>query len=136
MARTVRTARSTRASSHLRLVQWLLFLSGLLCWGALLWFTYDVYPAATVTFFLFFLLLLGALTFTLIVPVYRIGIRFFFARSHRMTLPRAFSLSLVCALAIVLNLILRALHSWSLIMAVVIIAAAVVVDILLLARKV
>jgi hypothetical protein len=139
MARTASTKRRTGATRggdrSTKLLLALLLMFALLFWGGLLWFTYYIYPSTTSTYFVFFLLLLNALTLTLAPPIYGLGARFFFARSNRMTPLRALLLSLVCALAVVLNLILRALHSWNPIMAIVIVAAAFVVEILFLARK-
>lgn len=127
------TAERARKAQRVVLIAVLFF--ALLAWVALLCFTYYVYPATTNDFFVFFLLLLVALTCTLSPAIYLIGTRFFFSRAHRMTILQAICQGGIAALAVVLNLILRSLHSWNLIMAVVIVVAATVVEIIFLARK-
>jgi hypothetical protein len=52
-----------------------------------------------------------------------------------MTILQAICQGGIIALAVVLNLILRSLHSWNLIMAVVIVVAALVVEAIFMARK-
>jgi hypothetical protein len=127
------TVERARKAQRVILIAVLFF--ALLAWVALLCFTYYVYPATTNDFFVFFLLLLVALTCTLSPAIYLIGTRLFFSRTHRMTILQAICQGGIIALAVVLNLILRSLHSWNLIMAVVIVVAATVVEIIFMARK-
>ena len=127
------TAERARKAQRVVLIAVLFF--ALLAWVALLCFTYYVYPATTNDFFVFFLLLLVALTCTLAPGIYLIGTRLFFSRAHRMTILQAICQGGIVALAVVLNLILRSLHSWNLIMAVVIVVAATIVEIIFMARK-
>ncbi len=118
-----------------RLSLYILLGSALLAWAALLLFTRFIPPATVPTFFAFFILLMIALTSTFTPLAYVIGVRLLSARLYRATLRHALRQGLLLALCIVLNLVLRVLHSWNLIMAIVIFAAVVVVELLSLARK-
>jgi hypothetical protein len=105
-------------------------------WGGLLLLTYSVPPQAVVAFAGFFLVLTIALICTFAPLAYATGQRIFAARRrHRITWYHALRQAALLSFAIVLNLILRALHSWNIGMALVIVGAAVIVEVLFLARK-
>lgn len=106
-----------------------------IAWGGLLLFTHFVPPQTTMAFVVFFLLLSVAQTCTLTPIAYVIGTRLLASRRYHTTVRHALRQSALLSLVIVLNLILRALHSWNIFMAIVIFVAAVVVEVLSLARK-
>ena len=108
----------------------------LFAWAGLLLLTHSVPPQTVVAFAGFFLVLTVALTCTFAPLTYAIGQRIFASRRrHRITWYHALRQGALLSFAIVLNLILRALHSWNIIMALVIVGAAVIVEVLFLARK-
>jgi len=81
-------------------------------------------------------LLLGlALTSTLTPIAYGIGLRFITSHLYRATVRHALRQSILLSLAIILNLILRALHSWNIFMGLIIFVAVIIVEVLFLARK-
>ncbi|WP_322480803.1 hypothetical protein [Thermogemmatispora sp.] len=115
-----------------------LFLLGGLAlpvWSAFLVFTYFVPPRGLLAFVAFFVLLLGALICTLAPLAYLFGLLFLSSRLYRSTIRHALRQGGLVSLCVVLNLILRALHSWSILAALVIGAAAVLVEVLSLAKK-
>jgi hypothetical protein len=119
-----------------RLSLYLLLGVAVLAWGGLLLFTRFVPPHTLLAFVAFFLILTVALLCTFAPCSFALGLRLFASRRrHRITLRYALRQATLLSLAIVLNLILRALHSWTVIMAIVIVAAAVIVEVLFLARK-
>lgn len=107
----------------------------LLAWGGLLLFTRFVPPSTPVAFVAFFLILCVALTSTLALTIYFISSRLFAFNRYQPTVHQAIRQGALLALVIALNLIMRALHSWSLFMAIVILGAAVIVEVLALAKK-
>lgn len=107
----------------------------LLAWGGLLYYTHSVAPGSLSTLVVFFAILIVALTCTLTPVAYGIGSRLITAHHYRATVKYAFRQALLLSLAIELNLALRALHSWNIVVGIVLILAAVIVEILLLARK-
>jgi len=82
-----------------------------------------------------FVLLGVALTSTFSPLAYFVTLRFLSSRLYRATVQHALRQGALLSLCIVLNLVLRALHSWNIFTAVVIFVAAVVVEVLSLARK-
>jgi hypothetical protein len=66
---------------------------------------------------------------------YLVSYRFLASRLARVTMRYSLRQGILLSLVVVLNLILRALHSWSIFMAIVILGAAIVIEILALARK-
>lgn len=82
-----------------------------------------------------FVLLGVALTSTFSPLAYFVTLRFLSSRLYRATVRHALRQGALLSLCIVLNLVLRALHSWNIFTAVVIFVAAVVVEVLSLARK-
>ena len=107
-----------------------------LAWGGLLLFTRFVPPQTVLAFVAFFLVLTLALICTFASLAYAVGQHIFASRRrHRITWYYALRQGALLSFAIVLNLILRALHSWNVIVAMVIVVAAVIVEVLFLARK-
>src|SRR5438477_3077041 len=85
-----------------------------LAWAALLVFTHFVPPQTVLAYVTFFVLLDVALTSTLSPLAYVISLRFVSSRLHRATMRHALREGALVSLWIVLNLLLRALHSWNL----------------------
>ena len=107
----------------------------LLAWAGLLTFTGFVAPRTPLAFVAFFLILCVALIGTFTPITYTLGQLFLLRRHYLVTLRYAFRQATLLALVILLNLVLRALHSWNIFTAFVILAAAVIIEILALARK-
>jgi hypothetical protein len=114
---------------------YVLIVAALFVWSILLLFTRFVPPHTMLAFVAFFLLITIALTSTFVPIVYFVGLRFLSLRLYRTTMQHAVRQGALLSLAIVLNLLLRILHSWNIFMAIVIFAAAVVIEILSLAKK-
>ena len=112
-----------------------LMLLAPLAWGGLLLFTYFVPPHTMLAFVALFVLLGVALTSTFSPLAYFVTLRFLSSRLYRATVRHALRQGALLSLCIVLNLVLRALHSWNIFTGVVIFVAAVVVEVLSLARK-
>ena len=110
-------------------------LLALLAWGALLAFTHFEPPNSIVNFVVVFILLFVALAGTLSPLAYVIGLRFISSRLYRATLRHSLRQGMLVALLIVFNLVLRALHSWSLFTAIVSLGIIAVIELLSLARK-
>lgn len=106
-----------------------------LAWAGLAIYAYFVPPRGLLSFIAFFLLLDVALTSAFAPIAYAIGLRFISSRLYRATVRHAIRQGALLALVIVLNLILRALHSWSIITAIIILAVAIVIEVVSLARK-
>jgi hypothetical protein len=66
---------------------------------------------------------------------YFIGLRFLSSRLYRTTIRHALRQGGLLALCILLNLILLALHSWNIVTAIVIFIAAIIIEVVSLARK-
>jgi hypothetical protein len=110
-------------------------LLGLLAWGALLAFTHFEPPSGITNFAVVFILLFVALACTLSPLAYVISLRFISSRLYRATLRHSLRQGMMLALWIVFNLMLRALHSWSLFTAIVSLGIIAVIEVLSLARK-
>ena len=110
-------------------------LLALLAWGALLAFTHFEPPNSIVNFVVVFILLFVALAGTLSPLAYVISLRFISSRLYRATLRHSLRQGMLVALWIVFNLILRALHSWSIFTAIVSLGIIAVIELLSLARK-
>lgn len=106
-----------------------------LLWVALIVFTYFVPPQAVQAYIAFFLLLSVALTSTLSPLAYFISLRFVSSRLHRATMRHALRQGVLLSLWIVFNLLLRALHSWNLFIAIVSLGIIIVIEVLSLGRK-
>ena len=113
-----------------------LLITALFAWGGVLLFTRFVSPNHNPPAFVGLFLLLGlAITCTCTPIAYGIGLRFITSRLYRATMRYALRQSILLSLVVILNLILRALHSWNIFMGIIILVAAVIVEILSLARK-
>jgi hypothetical protein len=110
-------------------------LIALLIWGGLFLYTYQVRPSTPLVLSIFFLILAAALITTFGLLAYLLGQRFLASRRYRSAVGQALRQSVLLTFIIIANLLLRLLHSWSLLTAIVIIVAAVVIEILSLARK-
>jgi hypothetical protein len=106
-----------------------------LAWAGLIIFTDYVPPGTLLTFSAFFLLLGLALTSTFAPLAYVVGLRFLSSRLYRATFRHALRQGVLLALCVILNLVLLALHSWNIVTAVVIIVAAIIIEVVSLARK-
>jgi hypothetical protein len=104
-------------------------------WGGLLLLTYFVAPNSLVILIAFFLILAVALTSTFAPLAYIIGRFLFSSRIYSATIRHALRQGALLSLALILNLILLALHSWNIFTALAICAAAVLLELLSLARK-
>jgi len=106
-----------------------------LAWGSLFVFTYFVPPHTLLAFVALFVLLGVALTCTFSPLAYFVTLLFLASQKYRVTVRQALRQGALLSLCIILNLILLALRSWSIFTAVVIFVAAVLVEVLSLARK-
>ncbi|GAC1626578.1 MAG: hypothetical protein NVS4B11_23280 [Ktedonobacteraceae bacterium] len=106
-----------------------------LAWLAVVLFTRFVSPTSVTAFVLLFSLLGVALTCTFTPIAYGIGLRFITSHLYRATVRHALRQGILLTLAIILNLILLALHSWNIFMGIIMLVAVIIVEILFLARK-
>jgi len=107
----------------------------LVAWSSVLLFTGFVPPHTLLAFVAFFLILSIALIGTFIPIAYILGRNFLIRRRHLVTMRYAFRQAALLVLVILFNLILRALHSWNVFTALIILATAIIIEILALARK-
>jgi hypothetical protein len=112
-----------------------LMLLAPLAWGGLLLFAYFVPPHTVLAFVALFVLLGVALTSTFSPLAYFVTLRFLSSRLYRATVRHALRQGALLSLCIIFNLVLRALHSWNIFTVIVIFVAAVVIEVLSLARK-
>lgn len=115
---------------------WLLGIA-LVAWSGFLLFTYFVNPEPPSVFVLtvFFLILGIAMTSTFALIAHGIGARLLASRIYQATMRHAIRQGALLALVIILNLILQVFHSWSFVSLLLICGAAVVLEVLSLARK-
>lgn len=118
-----------------RTALYLILLMAVLAWAGLLLFTRFVPPGSTLAFITFFLTLGIAITCTFSPLAYLFSLRFLSRRQYRPNVRHALRQGTLFALCIVLNLLLLSLHSWSIFAAIVIFVAAIVIEVLALARK-
>ena len=118
-----------------RATLYILILLAPFLWGGLLLFTRYVPPQTVVAFIAFFVLLSVAITSTFAPIAYFISLRFLSSRLYRTTVRHALRQGALLSLCIVLNLILLSLHSWNIFAAIIIFAAAIVIEIISLGRK-
>ena len=118
-----------------RTTLYILLLLAPIAWGGLLTYTHFVPPVGTLSYTTFFVLLCIALTCTISPIAYVIGLRFLSSRLYRTTVRHALRQGVLLSLCIVLNLLLRSLHSWNIFAAIVIFIAAIVIEVVSLARK-
>ena len=129
------TNQSSRRRLSGRAVLTILLILAPLAWGGLLLFTRFVPPQTIQAFVVFFALLGVALTCTLSPLIYFISLRFLSSRLYRTTVRHALRQGMLLSLWVVFNLLLRALHSWSIFTAIVSLAIIVVIEVLSLGRK-
>lgn len=113
----------------------MLIILALLAWAALLVFTHFIPPQSVQAYATFFVLLGVALICTLSPLAYFVGRRFSSSRLHRATMHNALREGALVSLWVVFNLLLRALDSWSLFVAIVSIGIIIVIEVLSLGRK-
>lgn len=106
-----------------------------LAWIAVAIFTRFVAPTGITAFTLLFLLLGIALTSTITPIAYGISLRLITSHLYRATVQHALRQGILLSLAIILNLILLSLRSWNVFMCLIILVAAIIVEVLFLARK-
>ena len=106
-----------------------------LAWACVFLFTFLVPPKSPLIYATLFLLLGIALTSTFTPIAYGIGLRFITSRLYRATMRHALRQGLLLALVIIFNLMLRVWHSWNILAALIIFVAAVIIEVLSLARK-
>ena len=104
-------------------------------WGGLLLFTRYIPPQTVVAFIAFFVLLSVAITSTFAPIAYFISLRFLSSRLYRTTVRHALRQGTLLSLCIILNLILLSLHSWNIFATIIILSAAIVIEIISLGRK-
>ena len=126
---------SNMGSAFRQISLYMLLPVALLAWSGLLLFTRYTAPTSLYAFTIFFLLLEVALISTLSPIAYFIGLRLFPRRLYDATKGHALRQGVLLSLVIVLNLLLRALHSWNIFTAIIILAVAIVIEVLSLARK-
>ena len=114
---------------------YLLIVLAPFAWGGLLLFTRYVPPHIPLAYAAFFLLLGIALTSTFSPLAYLIALRFLSSRLYRATVRHALRQGALLSLCIILNLLLRSLHSWNIFTAILIFGAAIVIEVVSLARK-
>ena len=124
-----------RITSRATLALYSSIVIALIAWAILLLFTRFVPPSSLLNYTIFFAVLGISLTSTLMPFTYLISLWIFAKRLYTVNVRHALRQSVLLSLAIVLNLILRALHSWNIVMAIVLLGVAVIVEILALARK-
>jgi hypothetical protein len=107
----------------------------LVAWASVLLFTGFVPPHTLLAFVAFFLILSIALISTFTPITYIFSRLLFMHRRHLVTMRYAFRQATLFTLVVLFNLILRALHSWNIFTALIILATAIIIEILALARK-
>ncbi|MDQ2904044.1 MAG: hypothetical protein ABI456_25695 [Ktedonobacteraceae bacterium] len=112
-----------------------LLIIAILAWVGLVLFTRFVPPHTALAFMAFFVLLSVALICTLSPLAYAVSLRFVASRLYHATIRHALRQGALLTLCIVLNLVLLALHSWNIFTALVILGAAIIIEVLSLARK-
>lgn len=111
-----------------------LLLITLVAWSGLLLFTYFVEPQSTLAFVIFFLIASVALTSIFAIIAFTVG-HVLPVHIYHTTIRHAIRQGALLSLAIVLNLMLRTLHSGSIFTAIMIVGAALVLEVLALAKK-
>jgi hypothetical protein len=112
-----------------------LLLIAVFAWGGLLLFTYFVEPQSPLALVIFFLIASVALTSIFSIITYAIGRYLLPSRLYHATIRRAIRQGALLSLAIVLNLILLALHSGSIFTGTMIVGATAVIEMLTLTKK-
>src|SRR5947208_2393929 len=118
-----------------RTALYILILLAPFAWGGLLLFTRYVPPNGPLAYLAFFVLLGVALTCTISPIAYVIGLRFISSRLYRTTVRHSIRQGALLSLCVILNLMLLSLRSWSIVTAIVIVIAAIIIEVVSLARK-
>jgi len=113
----------------------IIVLLAICAWGGLLFYTRYVPPQEWPSYLAFFAILGVALTCSFAFFAYVISRFFFSSRFYKATVPTSLRQGVLLALVIIFNLVLRALNSWNIVTAIVILVAAIVVEVILLGRK-
>lgn len=114
---------------------YLLIVLAPILWGALLLYTRFIPPHTLLAYSTLFILLSFAITSTFAPIAYFIGLRFLSSRLARTTVRHALRQGALLSLCIILNLILLSLHSWNIFTAITSLVAAIVIEIVSLAKK-
>lgn len=107
----------------------------LVAWIALLLFTYFVPPQTFLALVVTLLLIGIALASSSTLVAYAIGRWLLSKRGYYVTVRYALRQGTLVALVVVLNIVLRLFQSWNIVTALVLVGAAVIVEVLFLARK-
>jgi len=114
---------------------YILVLLAPLVWGGLLLFTHFVPPHSPFVYLIFFMLLGTALTCTLSPIAYFIGLRFLTFRHYRASISHSLRQAVLLSLCVIINLVLLSLHSWNIFAVFITLIAAIVIEVISLARK-
>ena len=114
---------------------YLLIVLAPILWGGLLLYTRFIPPNTLLAYFTLFILLGLAITSTFTPIAYFISLRFLSSRLSRTIVRHALRQGALLSLCVILNLILLSLHSWNIFAAIIIFAAAIVIEIVSLAKK-
>ena len=118
-----------------RATLYILFILAPFLWGGLLLYTRFIPPHTIPAFVAFFVLIGIAITSTFAPIAYFISLRFLSSRLARTTVRHSLRQGALLSLCVILNLILLSLHSWNIFAAIIIFAAAIVIEIVSLAKK-
>lgn len=118
-----------------RAALYILFILAPFLWGGLLLYTRFIPPRTIPAFIAFFVLIGIAITSTFAPIAYFISLRFLSSRLARNTVRHSLRQGALLSLCVILNLILLSLHSWNIFAAIIIFAAAIVIEIVSLAKK-
>ena len=118
-----------------RATLYILLLLAPFLWGGLLLFTRFIPPHTILAFIAFFVLIGIAITSTFAPIAYFISLRFLSSRLSRTTVRHALRQGALLSLCVIFNLILLSLHSWNIFAAIIIFAAAIVIEVVSLAKK-
>ncbi|GAC1378363.1 MAG: hypothetical protein NVSMB33_02350 [Ktedonobacteraceae bacterium] len=106
-----------------------------LVWGGLLLFTRFVPPHSPLAYLAFFVLLGVALICTFSPLAYFIGLHLLAFRHYRATVPHSLRQAALLSLCVIINLMLLSLNSWNIFVAFITLIAAIVIEVISLARK-
>jgi hypothetical protein len=128
------TTRKSYGGIRARTLLTSMLIGALLAWGGLLLFTRYVPPQGVPAFLVFFVLLGVALLCTLTLLIYLITLAILVRRARRPRLSLALRQGGLISAWLLFNLLLRALHSWSIFTAAVSFGIIVVIEFLALER--
>ena len=113
----------------------ILLLLAPFAWSGVLLFTRFVPPHSPLAYLVFFILLGVALTCTLSPLTYLIGLRLLTFRHYQPTVAHAIRQAALLSLCVIINLMLLSLHSWNIFAVIITLIAAIVIEMISLARK-